>query len=90
MYIGTFVAHTRDEDKIFREGSNDGLDGLSGKHFSDNWAPIYGYEGNGNKHDAIFFLAIYFPSVTGIMAGANRSGDLLDPSTNIPRGTIMA
>uniref|UniRef100_A0A673GTY1 Solute carrier family 12 member 7-like n=1 Tax=Sinocyclocheilus rhinocerous TaxID=307959 RepID=A0A673GTY1_9TELE len=65
-------------------------EGKSSEQTSDNTGDISYYVLNDITTFFTLLVGIYFPSVTGIMAGSNRSGDLRDPQRSIPTGTIMA
>ncbi|KAM9645300.1 solute carrier family 12 member 1 isoform 3-T3 [Trichechus inunguis] len=53
--------------------------------FAENFGPSF------TKGEGFFSVfAIFFPAATGILAGANISGDLEDPQDAIPRGTMLA
>ena len=67
---------------------------FSPETFSTNWLSGYTLlsadnpDGGGYSFWIVF--AIYFPAVTGIMAGINMSGDLEEPARAIPRGILGA
>ncbi len=73
---------------VLSNGDNvaeDGITGLSSTTFRDNMGPDYS---DGTSFKDIF--GVFFPAVTGIMVGANISGDLKNPERAIPLGTFIA
>uniref|UniRef100_A0A914E877 Uncharacterized protein n=1 Tax=Acrobeloides nanus TaxID=290746 RepID=A0A914E877_9BILA len=78
-YVGTFITPTNQE-QLKR-----GLTGYSVATLKENLLPAFR---DGYNFFAVF--SIYFPATTGIMAGANISGDLKDPQRAIPLGTLLA
>ncbi|XP_076443670.1 solute carrier family 12 member 1-like [Babylonia areolata] len=81
-FIGTFLPP--DEEK-----KRAGFVGYTGEVFLNNVGPDF-REYDGITYDFFTIFAIFFPAATGILAGANISGDLKNPSSAIPKGTFLA
>uniref|UniRef100_A0A182SS49 Amino acid permease/ SLC12A domain-containing protein n=1 Tax=Anopheles maculatus TaxID=74869 RepID=A0A182SS49_9DIPT len=81
--LGVFLGPRTDTDR------GKGFTGLSGDRFVDNLGPDYRYS-EGIEQDFFSVFGIFFPSVTGVQAGANICGELKDPATAIPKGTLLA
>ncbi|XP_060811351.1 bumetanide-sensitive sodium-(potassium)-chloride cotransporter [Bombus pascuorum] len=81
--IGTIVGPKDDQERA------KGFIGYNADLFKENFYSDYRYS-EGMQHNFFSVLAIFFPAATGILAGANISGDLKDPQTAIPKGTLLA
>ncbi|KAM4708916.1 solute carrier family 12 member 2-like [Discoglossus pictus] len=78
FFIGTFIM--ADDEK-----KSKGFFSYRAAIFVENFGPDFR---DGETFFSVF--SIFFPAATGILAGANISGDLEDPQKAIPKGTMLA
>ncbi|KAK9697130.1 hypothetical protein RND81_08G016900 [Saponaria officinalis] len=90
IFVGIFVSG---EDK-----PTEGITGLKLSTFKDNWGSAYQMTteaGIPNPNGTVYWnfnalVGLFFPAVTGIMAGSNRSASLKDTQRSIPIGTLAS
>ncbi|KAJ3691856.1 hypothetical protein LUZ61_021020 [Rhynchospora tenuis] len=90
IFIGILVAP--------RHNAPSGVTGLRASTFKDNWSSDYQLTNNAGvpdprgsiSWDFNALVGLFFPAVTGIMAGSNRSASLKDTQRSIPVGTLAA
>lgn len=75
--VGTFISD-KDEKGL-------GFQGWGSGFFFDNLYPGYT---TGVTWFTVF--GVFFPTITGVLAGINMSGDLRTPSVDIPNGTLAS
>lgn len=62
-----------------------GFNGWLWENLRNNSFPDYQ-----DRYSWFTVFGVFFPTVTGVLAGINMSGDLRHPSSDIPNGTLAA
>lgn len=71
--------------KLSFTSTDSGFEGWLSGNLKNNTFPDYQ---DGYNWFTVF--GVFFPTVTGVLAGINMSGDLRHPSSDIPNGTLAA
>lgn len=103
MYLGCFIGPGDNSPYAVESSDASGQvetltlfwSGPRAEHFASNFGSDYkasqkAFPSDTSEHNFISLMALWFPAVTGIMAGSNRSSDLEDPTGSIPKGTLFA
>ncbi|XP_023346553.1 bumetanide-sensitive sodium-(potassium)-chloride cotransporter [Eurytemora carolleeae] len=89
MVVGTFLtggnAYVSEAERAAKGFTSWSLDTMQ-KNYEAKYYP----DEDGKRDSFMSVFGVFFTAVTGIVAGANLSGDLKDPSSAIPKGTLLA
>lgn len=91
LFKSSMDVEVPDENHILGNITTLQYSGLSWQTFTSNLLPDWQIDyTTGQRTTFAVVFGVLFSGVTGIMAGANMSGELQDPSKSIPKGTLSA